>query len=147
MKVILLQDVKGTGRKGEVKEVSDGYARNFLLPNKKAVFASPEAVKKYNDNKEREGVQREIEQNLARQTLDMLRGTKVVIKVKANEQGHLFAKLDTALIAQAIKDQTKTEIKQENIKIKEPIKQIGAHKIGIDLAGVVGEMEVVVDSE
>lgn len=139
MKVILLQDVAGAGKKGEVKEVKDGYARNFLIPNRKAEFASPAAIQRVEVKKKSEEAEKEIQKALAQKALEMLKDVKVVLDKRANEKGHLFEQVHLQEISTAIKDQAKLDIAPEFIKIEKPIKEIGGHKISVEIGKNKGE--------
>ena len=99
MKVIFLQDVKGVGKKGDIKEVADGYARNFLIPNKKAEFATEGAIRKTNIQKSALIAEAEIQNVLIAKMFENLKTSTLVIKSKANEAGHLFASLHREDIA------------------------------------------------
>ncbi|MEK7642729.1 MAG: 50S ribosomal protein L9 [Patescibacteria group bacterium] len=140
MKIILIQDVGGVGRKGEVKEVSDGYARNFLIPNKKAIFGSDVAVKNALNKKNVEKVEKEIQENLAKKWLEMLKNTKIEMTKKANEKGHLFEQVHKEEIVGVLKVQTKIDLNPEFIKIEKPIKEIGDHKVSVEIGGTKAEV-------
>jgi len=84
MKVILKQDIKGVGRKYEIKEISDGYANNFLIPRKLAEFASSEAIKRAEILKSTVDTEREVQEKLAEKQLEMLKEVRVILKKKAN---------------------------------------------------------------
>ncbi len=149
MKVIFLQDVAGAGRKGEVKNVSDGYARNFLLPNKRAEFASPAAVKRAEMNRAFIEADREIQEALAQKSLEMLKDANIVIKAKANERGHLFAGIHEGQISKAIKEQANLDIPAEYIhfvKVDTPLKQTGTHTVKAKIGELEKEFEVSVDA-
>src|SRR3989338_7158401 len=112
MKVILSQDIIGVGRKGEVKNVSDGYARNFLLPNKLGQIATPAALASAEKLKKQEEQDREVQ-----------------IKAKANEKGHLFSIIHPDEISKILKEQHHLDIPSKIIEIEKPIKEIGEHII------------------
>ena len=133
MKVILLEDVKSLGKKGDVCEVSDGYARNFIIPRKKGVEATAEnlnnlKLKKANDEK----IARENLEN-ARVLADKLAGQPVTLKVKVGEGGKLFGAISSKEIAAAVLDQTGLDIDKKKIVLAEPIKTLGAHEIRLKL--------------
>ena len=139
MKVIFLQDVEGTGRRGEIKNVADGYARNFLIPNRKAEFASPEAIKRAELRKGLEEAEKQIQEILAQKSFQMLKDAKVVIKAKTNEKGRLFQQIHLPEIAEALKEQTKIDLGPEFLKTEKPIKEIGEHKISVEVGKSKGE--------
>jgi large subunit ribosomal protein L9 len=129
MKVILKEDVKGVGRKYEVKNVADGYANNFLIPRKLAEYASPETIRKAETLKSSVDAEREIREKLTEKQVEMLKGVKIVLKKKGNEKGHLFEKIHPAEISEALKEQAKIDIDPEFLIIEKPIKEIGEHAV------------------
>lgn len=147
MKVILKQDVKGVGRKYEVKNVADGYANNFLIPRKLAEYASTEAIKKAEMAKSTANVEKEIREKLTEKQIEMLKGVKVVLKRKVNEKGHLFEKIHPQEISEALKEQAKIEIGQEFLSLENPIKEIGEHKVSVQVGKNTGEFSVTVEAE
>ena len=127
MKVILLMDVRGVGRKHEEKEVSNGYATNYLIPRKLAKYASTSAHKELEHQKE-ERV-KSTQANLEKLS-EKLRGLDTVeIKAPANEQGHLFAAIGKKDVAE------KTGLPEEIIMLDEPIKEIGSYQVLIKVGG------------
>ena len=133
MKVILLKDVKGVGRKFEEREVSDGYANNFLMPRKLAVSLSgggAAAVKmiKLQEEKTREERMRILEENIQK-----ISGLALTVKLKANEQGHLFASLTGEKISQLLKTEKGIEIGSEYILLVKPIKDAGTSEIPVSV--------------
>jgi large subunit ribosomal protein L9 len=131
MKIILLQDVAGTGKKWEVKEVKGGYFRNFLLPNNLAVLATPKTLKDIEIKKEQETQKRVLQEKLLEKSLETFRDSVLTIERKANEKGLLFDKLDTKEIRDLLGEKTKVEIPAECIKLEEPLKETGRHKITV----------------
>ena len=146
MKVILKENVKGVGRKYEVKNVSDGYANNFLIPKKLAEFASPDAVKKAEILKATVEAEVEIREKLAEKQLEMLKGIKVVLKKKSNDKGHLFEQIHLAEISGALKEQAKIEIETEYLSVEKPIKEIGEHLISVEVGKNKGKFVLLVES-
>ena len=139
MKVIFVQDVAGVGRKGEVKEVKDGYARNFLIPNKKAEFATPQAVERAKLKQSSLEAEKQIQESLAKSSIEVLGGADLSLKKKANEKGHLFEQVHPEEISQLLQDTLKVELGPEFLKIEKPIKEIGDHKIEVQIGKVKGE--------
>jgi large subunit ribosomal protein L9 len=131
MKVILKEDIKGVGRKYEIKNVADGYANNFLIPRKLAEYATEEAIKKAETLKSASGAEKEIQQKLLEKQIEMLKDVKIILTKKANEKGHLFEKIHPEEISYALKDQAKIEIGPEFLEEIDPIKEVGEHKITI----------------
>lgn len=133
MKVILLEDVKGTGKKGEVKEVSDGYAKNFLFKNKKAVIADSVNL---NVNAQKKSADAFHEQERVKEFTALkenLKNKQFDICVKVGENGKLFGAITTKEIAEAITNSFGKQIDKRQVVLKEPIKTIGNFKIEIKL--------------
>jgi len=131
MKVIFLQEVPGAGKKNEVKNVSDGYARNFLLPKNLAKIATPAAIKAMEAEKKRAGQEREVQKDLLKLNIQKLGETKILIERKASEKSHLYDALDPKDLSRIIKEQYQLDIPAEIIEIKNPIKALGEHKFQI----------------
>ena len=147
MQVILKQDIKGVGRKYEIKNVADGYANNFLIPRRLAEYASPETIKKTEVKKAQDEAEVEIQQKLIQKQIEILNGVKIILKKKSNEKGHLFEQIHTEEISKELKVQAKIEIAPEFIKTENPIKEIGEHKISAEVGKNKGEFVVVVEKE
>ncbi len=147
MKVILLQDVENLGKKYEVKEVKNGYARNFLLPQKLAKAATKKALKWLEDQKEI--ISREAEEDLkqAQELASKLDGSEVAINVKIGEEGQLFESINNQKIAEKLKEMG-FEIKKSQIKLDEPIKELGEFPIKISLDhNLEVEISLIISSE
>jgi large subunit ribosomal protein L9 len=132
MKVILLQDIANIGKKYDLKNVNDGYARNFLLPKKLAEMATVEAIKKLESEKKRKEQEREVQADLLKLNLEKLAETKIEIERRASEKGHLFDSLDPKDLSNVLKEKYQLDIPPEIMEIENPIKAIGEHKIKID---------------
>ena len=136
MKVILLQDVKGKGKKGQLLEVSDGYARNFMLPKKLAIEATPDAINtmRMNDKATQERIAREKAEALA--TSKKLREMIVVVKAKGGGAGRLFGSVTNAEIADALAKQG-VKLDKRKIVLNETIKSVGTYtatcKLGYEI--------------
>ena len=133
MKVILLSDVKGTGKKGEMHEVSDGYARNFLLPRKLAQPATTQAVGEMKAKQESKAYHDEMDRKAAQELADQLSKLKIQVHAKAGSAGRLFGAVTTREIAEAISAQIGTEIDKKKILLDAPVKALGYTEIGIKL--------------
>lgn len=142
MRVILKQDIKGLGRKYEVKNVADGYANNFLIPRRLAEYASPDAVKKAEISKSTAAAEIEIKEKLTEKQIEMLKGIKIILNKKGNEKGHLFEKIHPEEIAEALKEQAKIEIGSEFIELEKPIKEIGEHTVIAQVGKNKGEFKL-----
>ena len=136
MKVILLQDVKGKGKKGQMIEVSDGYARNFMLPKKIAIEATPDAINtmRMNDKATQERIAKEKAEALA--TSKKLREMTVVVKAKGGGAGRLFGSVTNAEIADALAKQG-VKLDKRKIVLNETIKNVGTYtatcKLGYEI--------------
>ena len=129
MKVILLQDVKGKGKKGQLLEVSDGYARNFMLPRKMAIEATADAVNtmRMNDKATQERIAREKAE--AMDTAKKLRELTVVVKAKGGGAGRLFGSVTNQEIADSLKTQTGISLDKRKIVLSDPIKSVGTYTV------------------
>ena len=148
MKVILLQDVKALGKKGQEVEVSDGYARNFVLPKKLGVEASG---KNKNDLK----LQKAHEEKLAAEKLQeaqemaaKLEGMKIEVTMRAGEGGKVFGSVSSKEIAEAAKKQFNLDLDKKKIQLDDPIKAFGMHEVPIKLhTQVTGRLYVLVKEQ
>ena len=129
MKRILIQDVKCKGKKGQLLEVSDGYARNFMLPRKIAIEATPDAVNtmKMNDKATQERIAREKAE--AMEISKTLRGLTVVVKAKGGGAGRLFGSITNQEIADSLKAQSGIELDKRKIVISDTIKTVGTYTV------------------
>ena len=128
MKVILLQDVKGKGKKGQMIEVSDGYARNFMLPKKLAIEATPDAINtmKMNDKATQERIAREKAEAL--EVSKKLRAMTLIVKAKGGGAGRLFGAVTNAEIASALEKQG-VKLDKRKIVLNENIKNVGTYTV------------------
>ena len=148
MKVILLENVKSLGKKGEIVNVNDGYARNFILPKKLGVEATG---KNLNDLK----LQKNNEKKVAQENLDAakelaaeLSAGTVELAIKVGEGGRTFGSVSSKEIAVAVKDQMQLDIDKKKIQLKESIKSLGTHIVTVKLhPEVSAELKVVVKEE
>lgn len=143
MKVILLEDVKKLGKKGDVVEVSDGYARNYVIPRKLGLEATS---KNMNDLK----LQNANKEKVAKENLDAAKAfaeqmekEHVVVSIKGGEGGRTFGSVSSKEIAQAYKEQCGKEIDKKKIILPEPIKNFGVYEVGVKLhPQVTGKLTV-----
>ena len=133
MKVILLKDVKGTGKKNEVKEVSDGYARNYLLPKKLAVPADNTNMKELNENNKSKELKAQKEYEAAVELGKKMEELNVVIYAKAGDGGRLFVSITSKDIAEQIKKQHNIEVDKRKITLDEPIRVLGSRFVDIKI--------------
>ncbi len=131
MKVILLEDIKGVGKKFEEKKVSDGYAANFLIPEKLAVSLAGSSATAVKILKEQSEKTREKERERLAENFSRAAGMKLAIKMKANEQGHLFEKITAHKISEILKSQKELALNPEDIRLDHPIKELGTFEIPI----------------
>lgn len=129
MKVILLQDVKGKGKKGQLLEVSDGYARNYMLPRKIAMEATADAINtmRMNDKAAQERVAREKAE--AMEVAGKLRGMTLTVSAKGGGAGRLFGSVTNQEIADALKAKTGIALDKRKIVIADPIKSVGTYTV------------------
>jgi large subunit ribosomal protein L9 len=145
MKVVFLKDVEGTARTGEVKDVADGFARNFLLPKSLALPATKNAVEQANAAAAREAkVQAKADAD-ARVVLERITAKPIAIKAK---QGRLYGSVTNADIADALRSPAKTAVDRHTIELEEPIKELGDHTVHVRLTrNVAGDIVVRVEAE
>ncbi len=148
MKVILLSEVKNLGKAGEVKEVSDGYARNFLLPRGLAVEATPMKLKELKEKSERKERKLEREEERARALKERIDGRELALKVKAGEGGRLFGTVTAKDISDNLQQQYGVSVDKKKIEIPEPIKHLGEYRVKIKLfPSVSADVKVIVQPE
>ncbi len=131
MKVVLTQDVKDLGKKGELVNASDGYARNFLFPRKLAVEATTGKLKEIEDKKASEKNRKEKELSSAKELADKLSKLEIVFRTKAGENGKLFGSITAKDVAEAIKAQHKTEVDKKKVVMHDAIKALGTYQVEI----------------
>lgn len=133
MKVILQQDVKKLGKKGEVLEVSEGYARNFLLPQKLALEASSNNLNVVTQQKASEAHRQKQQLDEARQLKEKINQLEVKIAVKTGEGGKVFGSVTAKDVAEALAAQHKVEVDKRKIDCKEPMKNVGPYTVTVKL--------------
>ncbi len=147
MKVILLQDVKGQGKKGDVKNVSEGYARNFLFPKNLAAEASSGNIKQLDHQKKAADERKEKEQEQAEALAKKLDSFKVEIRAKSGEGGRLFGSITSKQIAQELAAKS-IKIDKRKIQLDEPIRSLGVTQVPVKLhPNVTGTIHVHVIEE
>ncbi|MDR0974530.1 MAG: 50S ribosomal protein L9 [Ruminococcus sp.] len=149
MKVIFLQDVKGTAKKGEMKDVSDGYARNFLLPKKLASEATPKAITELENKKASDDHKLELAKDEAKEIAAKLKDKKIIIKSKAGAGGKLFGAVTVGHIADAVEAEYGYKPDKKKITITSDIKTFGEYPAEIKFfQGISAKITVaVVDAE
>jgi large subunit ribosomal protein L9 len=148
MKVIFLQDVSRVARVGEVKEVADGYGRNFLLPQKLAVLASSGAIKDMGVLIRREASHRAKTEAELAELANQLDGKEIVLKAKVGEKDKLYGSITLADIAVELERATGLVVDKRKIELAEPIRQVGNYEVAIKLGkDLVSQVKVTVAEE
>lgn len=141
MKVILIQDVRGQGKKGELLDVSDGYARNYLLPRNLAMKATTDNLNALKLKEKAKAAQIEKEKIMAKETAEKLSGVIVTLKAKAGAAGKLYGAVTNMEISQALSEQHGIEIEKNKIVMADPIKTFGNYevkcKLGHEITGTI----------
>ena len=145
MKVVLLADVKGQGKKGQVVNVSDGYARNFLFPNNLATVADNKIMNEIKGKEEAKARQIELDKQAARDTAEKLKTVVVKIKAQAGADGRIYGSVTSKEIAETLKLQHGIEIDRRKITLQDPIKAFGTYNPEVKLyPEIAGKINVVV---
>ena len=148
MIVILLKDVKGTGKAGEIVKVSDGYARNMLIPRGMAKEATDGNVRSLEKAKAVQAQKDADAKAAAEKLAEELKDKEIVIRTKGGEGGKLFGSITTKDIEAAVKDQLGVKIDKKKMQRESPIKHIGSHEVAVKLAGgVAAIIRVKVEAE
>ena len=144
MQVVLFEDVKALGKKGDVVKVNDGYARNFIFPKKLGVEATPQNLAKLKQKAYEAKVAAE-QLAAAKDLANVIAAKTVTLKVKVGEGGRLFGAISSKEIAQAAKEQCDLELDKKKIVLPEPIKTLGTHEVPVKLhKDVTAALKVVV---
>lgn len=143
MKVILLSDIKGVGKKDQVIEASDGYARNYLFPKKLALEANTENMSKLKARQNSNQFRKDTEKKQAEEIAKKLKGIMLKIKVRAGENGKIFGGVTSKEISDGLKRDYNIDIDKKKILLNETIKTIGTFTIDIKLyEGVIGKLRI-----
>lgn len=143
MKVILLEDIKGVGKKDEIINASDGYARNFLFPKKLALEANSENMSKLKAKNDSKLYRKSVEKEEATKLAEKFKGILLKISVKTGENGKIFGSITAKEIADNLREQYKIEIDKKKIDLKEPIKTLGSFSVNVKLyEGVIGILKL-----
>lgn len=133
MKVILVEDMKKLGKKGDVVEVADGYARNYLLPRELVLEATAANLKELEKRKKKQATREAQEEARARELADRLRGKVITVRAKAGEGGRLFGSITGQDIAQALAAELGVNLDRRKIELTEPLKALGGYTVPIRL--------------
>jgi len=136
MRVLLCEDIEKLGWLGDIVEVTEGYARNYLLPQGLAKFATKDSIKAIADEKAKRAEQRVLEGKRLEEAAKAVEGAEAVIAAKANEQGHLFGSVSAHQIGANLRAQG-FEVTDEVVQLPEHIKQVGTHEVTLKFAGDV----------
>ena len=143
MKVILKADIKGVGKKDEIINASDGYARNFLLPKGLAVEANNENLSKLKAKNESKAYQKDQEKQAAEQVAEKLSRILLKMPVKTGENGKIFGGVSSKEIAEVLEKDYKIKVDKKKINLSETIKELGTRTIEIKLfEGVIGKVKI-----
>lgn len=133
MEIILLQDVKSLGKKGDIVKVSDGYARNFILPKKLGVEKTAKTLNNLKQQKAAEEKQRQEVLEEARALGEQIKQKSITLKIKAGEGGRTFGSVSTKEITAALKEQLKLDIDKKKLVLAEPIRSLGTTIVPVKL--------------
>ncbi len=147
MKVVLISNVKKLGLKGEIVDVADGYAENFLYTQNLAVQATPQVIAKLEQQKQNRVRKNEKDLVGAQKTAEKLEGSEIVITEKVNDEGVLYAAVTGKVIAEYLKNNGHEEITEKMIKLRSPIKETGEYKCRIELPHKLeADLQVVIEA-
>lgn len=148
MKVILKEDVSKIGKKGELLEVSDGYARNYLFPRGLAEEATEGRRKEWEARKKELAQKATRAERAAQEARRNLQGKQVTVKASAGESGKLFGSVTSATIARAIEEQLHVVVDKKDIRLEDAIRQVGRHPLTVRLyPNIEAELSVLVEAE
>ncbi len=148
MKVILLSDIKGVGKKDQVIEASDGYARNYLFPKKLAVEANNSNMSKLKAKQESNQFRKDTEKKEAEEIAKKLKGIMLKVRVKAGENGKIFGGVTSKEISEGLKKDYNIDVDKKKINLSDTIKNLGTITVDIKLyEGVIGKLKVDIIAE
>ena len=148
MEVLLLKDVEQLGQAGEIKKVSDGYARNFLIPRGLAAIPTPGAIKQAQSRRTRDARRQAKELDEAQVLAQALDGRTVTFQARAGEADRLYGSITNANIAEALAEQVEQDVDRRKIDMEEPLKELGTHAVTIRLApGAEAKVTVIIERE
>ena len=143
MKVVLLKDVKNVGKRDDILTVSDGYARNFLFPQRLAAEATPGALKEIQRKRAAQDAREAEELAAAKQKAGSLKGKVITLEAKCGEKGRLYGSVTSAEVAEALEKQHGVKVDKRKIDIGDPIREVGVRTISVWLhAGVTTSMQL-----
>jgi len=148
MKVLLMKDVAGVGKAGEIKKVADGYARNYLIPQGLAVLARPGVARQAEERRQAEARKASQQAADAQALAQQIAQLTLTFKVKAGEQDKLYGSITSGNIVEELEKQLGQELDRRKVLLDQPIKQLGGHQVAVKLASdITTEVTVVVERE
>ena len=148
MKIVLKKDVKNLGKAGEVKDVADGYARNFLFKNNLAIPATKQAIAEAEKRRELEQKRKEEEQKELALRAEKIKGLKIKTSLKASEDGSLFGSISAQDVVDLVFNKAGVKLDVKNVELEKKIKNLGEHKIKIKLSPEIeAELTLIVEAE
>jgi large subunit ribosomal protein L9 len=148
MRVVFLDDVDGVARAGEIKNVADGYARNFLLPRKLAAAATTASMQQAEKRAKQIAVEEEKLDAAAQQIAGTVSGTPIVIMARAGDEGRLFGSVTASDIAEAVNERAGTQLGHRQVALSRPIREVGSYEIEVSLTrNVKAQVAVEVKNE
>lgn len=147
MKVILTKDVKGVGHAHDEVATADGYALNFLIPGKFAIPATAAAMKEAELRRKQSTDRSRVDAALLAQNIEALADAHIVLKVKANEKGHLYDAVGKSDIRAAAKEYARIDLPEDSIKLEKPIKEVGTFDIPVSALGAFGKFSIAIEAE
>ncbi|TMC44665.1 MAG: 50S ribosomal protein L9 [Chloroflexi bacterium] len=146
MRVILKAEVRGLGRTGDIKDVADGYARNYLLPKGLAIEATGGELKHLAQERQAERTKKDRAHQDAEELAQRLGAVTLVFRLKAGEQGKTFGSVTAKEVAEALKKEVRTEIDKTKVVLREPLRSLGVHKVEVRLlADVRADVTVAIE--
>lgn len=147
MEVLLLQDINGVGQKDDLLVVGDGYALNFLLPQSKALIATPTVRRRYADRIRRRALEREELRIAEQSTASAIAQKSITLSRKASEAKKLYAAVTAKSISEALKEQHSIEIAESAIHLAEPIKALGEFTVDVEMSGAKAALSITIIEE
>lgn len=147
MKVILIKDVKGMGRAHDEVVTADGYALNYLIPQRYAIAATPVARKEAETRRKQVVDRSALDNALLEQNIASLADARIVIKMKANEKGHLYDAVGEPEIMSAAKEQAHVDLAEGVIRLEKPIKELGTFDVPVAFGDTFGKFSITVEAE
>ena len=148
MKVVFLADVASKGKRGEIREVADGYARNFLLPRGLALPATPSAIKQTQALSKERAERQAREKEMISEVIKRLEGVELLFKAKAGTKGRLHGSITSTAIASKLSEIADFEIDRKKVNLDQPLHELGSHEIKVSLGpGSETKIKVVIEEE